>query len=166
MRRGMRHVCWLSSCLLWAGCGDFQDRLQGYPKQDTVINLDSASPNQIANALSQMTRITAVGDDWEFLDPADTCTVHVLSKNSKDRVQLDLRNAQFALHRDPHSQRYYATMQHGSTLVQDAQQQPLRLVEAGTYHDVFFAEGYLQALAQKCQQRRPLQARASSASKS
>ena len=166
MRRGMRNICVVVGCLVAAGCGDFQDRLQGYPKQDTVINLEIASPHQIADALSQMTRVAVAGDDWQFPDPADTCTVHVRSKDSKDQLQLDLRNAQFALHRDPHSQRYYATMQNGSHTVQNALQQPLRLAEASTYHDVFFAEGYLQALAQKCQQHRMLQARAATPAKS
>lgn len=166
MRLAFTHWVVLGAFLTLSGCGEVQERLQGYPKQDTVLQLETATPNQIADALSQMKRIQAIGDDWELLDPADLCTVHVLSKSGKDPLALDLRNAEFSLHRDPHSHRYYATMKHGDQVMRDAQQQPLRLVEAENYHDVFFAEGYLLALTQKCQRNRQLQARARTPSKS
>nr|WP_174862543.1 hypothetical protein [Comamonas jiangduensis] len=43
-------------------------------------------------------------------------------------------------------------MKHGATTVLGPDHAPLRLFETDTYHDVFFAEGYLQALVNKCQQ--------------
>lgn len=144
---------WLSAC------GDIHERLQGYPSQDTVLNLDTATPNQIADALSQLARISTVGDDWEFLNPEDTCTVHVIDKNADSQRPLDLRGASFSIHRDMQTQQYYTTMKHGDHVVLDPQQRPLRLFEGETYHDVFFAEGYLLALAQKCEKNRALHAK-------
>lgn len=138
----------LSSSLL--GCGDFHERFSGYPTQDTVLHLDSATSNEIADALSQLARIAVIGDDWEFFDPDDMCTVHVIDKTADRNLALDLKGAQFALLRDPTHQRYFAIMKHGDVPVLDTDQEPLRLFEADAYHDVFFAEGYLQALANKC----------------
>lgn len=147
-------------------CGDVHERMQGYPSQDTVLNLDTATPNQIADALSQLARISTVGDDWEFLDPEDTCTVHVIDKAAATQRPLDLRGARFSIHRDRQKQRYYTTMKNGNVVVQDAQQQPLRLFQGETYHDVFFAEGYLQALAQNCEKNRALHAKSKTAARS
>lgn len=139
----------LSSSLL--ACGDFHERFNGYPTQDTVVHLDKASSNEIADALSQLAHIAVIGDDWEFVDPHDRCTVHVIDKGAAHNLALDLKDAQFALLRDANHQRYYAIMKHGDVPVLGADRKPLRLFEADTYHDVFFAEGYLQALAKKCQ---------------
>jgi len=154
-------VVGVSLCL--SACGDFHERFQGYPSQDTVLNLDTATPNQIADALSQLARISTVGDDWEFLNPEDNCTVHVIDKAADSQRQLDLRGASFAIHRDMQTQQYYTTMKHGDDLVQDPQQRPLRLFEGDTYHDVFFAEGYLLALAQRCEKSRALHAQGNAA---
>ena len=144
--------------LLVSACGDIHDRMQGYPSQDTVLNLDTATPNQIADALSQLARISTVGDDWEFLDPNDTCTVHVIDKASDSKHPLDLRGARFSIHRDMQTHQYFTTMKNGELVVLDAEQKPLRLFQGDTYHDVFFAEGYLLALAQKCEKNRALHA--------
>lgn len=146
-----------TGCLI--ACGDVHERMQGYPSKDTVLNLDTATPNQIADALSQLARISTVGDDWEFLDPEDTCTVHVIDKAANSQHPLDLRGASFSIHRDMQKQHYYTTMKNGDVVVQDAQHQPLRLFQGETYHDVFFAEGYLLALAQKCEKNRALHAK-------
>lgn len=150
-----RFICLiaLSSSLL--ACSDFHERFSGYPTQDTVVHLEKASSNEIADALSQLARIAVIGDDWEFVDPNDICTVHVIDKNADHNLALDLKDAQFALLRDADNQRYYAIMKHGDVPVLDAEHNPLRLFEADTYHDVFFAEGYLQALARKCQKSLP-----------
>lgn len=136
-------------------CSDFQERLNGYPKADTVIHVESATPNEIADALSRLARITVAGDDWEFLNPDDLCTVHVVDQAAQKEWPLNLQGAQFALHRDPHTQNYYAIMKHGDEPALGADGQPLRLFETHSYHDVFFAEGYLQALAQKCAHSQP-----------
>lgn len=145
-----RIICLTALCASLLACGDFRERLSGYPTQDTVVHLDRASSNEIADALSQMAHIAVLGDDWEFMDPQDLCTVHVIDASAAQPLALDLRDAQFTLRRDAMHQRYYATMQHGDTPVLGQDQQPLRLFEGHTYHDVFFAEGYLQALARKC----------------
>ncbi|MBQ0131358.1 MAG: hypothetical protein KBT18_04050 [Comamonas sp.] len=150
----------VSSCLM--ACSDFQDRFNGYPKEDTVINVESATSNEIADALSHLSRITVAGDDWEFLDPDDLCTVHVIDQAAKQTWPLKLLGARFAVHRDSHTHHYYAIMKHGDVPALGADGQPLRLFEADTYHNVFFAEGYLQALAHKCAQSQ-LQLQASSA---
>lgn len=138
-------------CASLLACSDFQERLEGYPKNDTVINLETATSNEIADALSQLSRIAVVGDDWEFFDANDMCTVHVIDKSAGQSIPLNLNGAKFALHRDVGKLKYYAIMKHGEQPVLDAHQAPLRLFETDTYHDVFFAEGYLQALAKKCQ---------------
>lgn len=143
-------------------CSDFQDRFKGYPKEDTVINLESATSNEIADALSRLAHIAVVGDDWEFLDPDDLCTVHVIDQAANQQWPLQLRGAQFALHRDSRTQNYYAIMKHGKTPALGPAGQPLRLFETASYHDVFFAEGYLQALAEKCEFPKSLNAAASS----
>ena len=148
----MRCLCLIAAISGLLGCGDFQERLAGYPAQDTVVNVETATPNEIANALSQLARIAVLGDDWEFLDPDDACTVHVLDKSARQQLALNLRSATFDLKRDPVSKQYYATMLHASQPVLGPDQTPLRLFETDAYHDVFFAEGYLQALAKKCQQ--------------
>ena len=158
---GVIGVCWAL-----AACGEVFERMQGYPSEDTVLNLETATPNQIADALSQLARISTVGDDWEFLDPEDTCTVHIIDKAANSQRPLDLRSARFSIHRDKQSQHYYTTMTHGDDVVLDAQSQPLRLFEGATYHDVFFAEGYLLALAQKCEKNRALHAKGSDSEKS
>ena len=155
----------VSCCVMLSACGDIQDRLQGYPSQDTVLNLDTATPNQIADALSQLARISTVGDDWEFLNPQDNCTVHVFDHKAKSQRPLDLRGASFAIHRDSQTQQYYTTMKHGDLDVLDPQNQPLRLFAGDTYHDVFFAEGYLLALAQRCEKSRALHAKGGSDAK-
>lgn len=143
--------------LALTACGEIRERMQGYPSEDTVLNLDTATSNQIADALSQMSRISTVGDDWEFLNPEDPCTVHVLDKNAQSQRALNLLGASFSIHRDMQTQRYYTTMRHGVQEEQDGQQ-ALRLFEGDTYHDVFFAEGYLQALTQKCRKSHLLHA--------
>lgn len=158
MRCVLRGMGILGLCACLSACNELHERLGGYPTRDTAINLETATPNQIADALSQMARISTVGDDWEFLDPADMCTVHVIDKSGKHSRPFNLRNAEFALHRDQQSQRYYATMQHGDTVVTDNERHPLRLFEGTAYHDVFFAEGYLRALADRCERSRQLQA--------
>lgn len=132
-------------------CSDFHERFSGYPTQDTVIQLDRASSNEIADALSQMAHIAVLGDDWEFVDPHDLCTVHVIDKTATHNIALDLKHAQFALLRDADKTSYYAILKYGDAPVLDADHKPLRLFEAEAYHDVFFAEGYLQALASKCE---------------
>nr|WP_174862544.1 hypothetical protein [Comamonas jiangduensis] len=43
--------------------------MSGYPTQDTALNVETASSNEIADALSQLSRIAVLGDDWEFLTP-------------------------------------------------------------------------------------------------
>lgn len=146
-----RFICLiaLSSSLL--ACSDFHERLSGYPTQDTVIHLEQASSNEIADALNQLARIAVIGDDWEFVDPSDMCTVQVIDQSANDDLALDLKGAQFELQRDARQQSYYAIMKHGDVPVLGTDKQPLRLFEADSYHDVFFAEGYLQALAKKCQ---------------
>lgn len=141
----------IALCASLLGCSDFQERLGGYPTSDTVINLETASSNEIADALSQLARIAVIGDDWEFFDENDMCTVHVLDKSAKQSIALNLKGAKFALLRDTSSLKYYAIMKHGEEPVLDEHHAPLRLFETDTYHDVFFAEGYLQALARKCQ---------------
>ncbi|MGN1056704.1 MAG: hypothetical protein ACI4QS_08350 [Comamonas sp.] len=157
---GMRsvYVRWSAGLLLGclSGCGDFVERLGGYPKEDTVINLETATPNQIADALIQLASISTLGDDWEFVDPDDPCTVQILSQSDENNYTLDLRGARFRLQRDASSQRYYATMRHGDREILDTHQRPLRLFEAETYHAVFFAEGYLQALARQCARAQPV----------
>lgn len=135
-----------------AGCGDFLTRLNGYPETDTTINVETATPNEIADALSQLARIAVIGDDWEFLDPNDACTVHVIDKSADESYPLHLQGAAFTLQHDTASQDYYALMQHGDKLVYGQDQTPLRLFETDSYHDVFFAEGYLLALVKKCHQ--------------
>lgn len=135
-----------------AACSDFQARMSGYPTQDTALNVETASSNEIADALSQLSRIAVLGDDWEFFDPQDPCTVHVIDKSAGQNIALQLIGAEFDLKRDAHTKNYYATMKHGATTVLGPDQAPLRLFETDTYHDVFFAEGYLQALVNKCQQ--------------
>lgn len=158
MRPLIRLFCLTALCSSLSACSDLQERLGGYPKEDTVLNLETASSNEIADALSQLSRIAVVGDDWEFLDPHDMCTVHVIDNAAKQILPLRLQGAQFALHRDAVSHKYYAVIQHSGQTVLDHKQQPLRLFEADSYHDVFFAEGYLQELAKKCQQNRTLKA--------
>ena len=150
----------ISASLL--ACSDFRERWSGYPTQDTVINLETSSPSMLAQALSQLTHMALLGERWEFTDPHDACTVHVINSHNHTRTALDLQGAHFSLQRDAATQQYFAVMQpapsaqpntddhsvfdHGSATP------PLRLFKAETYHDVFFAEGYLQALARKCQQ--------------
>ena len=136
-------------------CNDFQDRLSGYPKEDTVINVESATSHEIADALSQLSHVAVAGDDWEFLDPNDLCTVHVVDQGAKQAWPLQLLGARFALHRDSRTQDYYAIMKHGDVPALGPDGQPLRLFETHSYHHVFFAEGYLQALAHKCAHSQP-----------
>lgn len=146
-----RFICLIALSASLLACGDFHERFAGYPTQDTVIHLDTASSNEIADALSQLAHIAVIGDDWEFLDAHDMCTVHVIDQSASHNMALDLKGAQFSLLRDASHQRYYAIMKHGDAPLLGADSQPLRLFEADTYHDVFFAEGYLQALAKRCQ---------------
>lgn len=158
MRPVIRLLCLTALSWSLCACSELQERFSGYPKEDTVLNLETASSNEIADALSQLSRIAVVGDDWEFLDPHDMCTVHVIDNAANQSLPLQLQGAQFALHRDAISHKYYAVIQHGQQTVLNHQQQPLRLFEANSYHDVFFAEGYLQELAKKCQHSRTLKA--------
>lgn len=152
-----RFICLIALCSSLLACGEFHERLDGYPTQDTVIHLDTATPNEIADALSQLAHLSVLGEDWEFVNPHDMCTVHVIGPSGSDELALQLKGAQFDLRRDAHHQRYYAIMLHDGVPVLDANHQPLRLFEADTYHDVFFAEGYLQALAKQCEKSQRMQ---------
>lgn len=148
----IRYLPLLTLVFALAGCGDFLTRLNGYPETDTSINVETATPNEIADALSQLAHIAVIGDDWEFLDPNDACTVHVIDKSADESYPLHLQGATFTLQHDKASKNYYALMHRGGQLVYGHDQKPLRLFETDSYHDVFFAEGYLLALAKKCQQ--------------
>ena len=139
----MRFIFLLTLAAGLVGCGDFQARMSGYPTQDTALNLETASSNDIADALSQLSRIAVIGDDWEFFDPQDACTVHVIDKSAQANIPLNLIGAEFDLQRDAHTKNYFATMKHGTSTVLGPDQAPLRLFETSAYHDVFFAEGYL-----------------------
>ena len=148
----IRSFLYIALAFSLAGCGDFHERMGGYPKADTTINLDTASPNEIADALSQLARIAVIGDDWEFTNPDDPCTVEVIDQSADRNYQLHLQGATFDLQRDANSNNYYAIMKHGDVVFAAHDGQALRLFETDSYHDVFFAEGYLLALAKKCQE--------------
>lgn len=148
----MRLICLVALSASLLACSDFHKNFPGYPTQDTVINLETATSNEIADALSQLSHIAVIGDDWEFFDPDDACTVHVIDQSKAHTATIHLQGAQFAMRRDAVTKSYYATMQHAGVPVLNADQAPMRLFETDAYHDVFFAEGYLLALTRNCHQ--------------
>jgi len=149
----------IKSPLLWSAlalatltaCSDFRERLtDGYPTQDTVIDKDTATPNQLADALNQIARLSLIGDDWEFEDERDHCRVSVKEGDTRHERQLNLRDADFAIQRDKASGKYYAVLRNREQVHLDHDGTPLRLFETDSYHGLSIAEGYLMALAQKC----------------
>ena len=141
----------MALCIGLGACSEFRDRMDGYPTEDQVLDLHTASSNDIADALNQIADLALLGDDWEFEDPHDACTVRVVAADAAQEHTLNLRGARFAITRDHADAPYYATLHHGDHPVRDAQGQPLRLFETSSYPTVFFAEGYLRALAQRCE---------------
>lgn len=132
-------------------CSDFRERVsEGYPTSDTVIDTATATPNQLADALNQIARLSLIGDDWEFEDESNRCTVTVMEGDTRLERRLSLRNASFAIQRDKASGKYYATLKNNGQVRLDHDGTPLRLFETDSYHGLSIAESYLMALAQKC----------------
>lgn len=132
-------------------CSDLRERMSdGYPTQDTVIDRETATPNQLADALNQIARLSLIGDDWEFEDEHDRCTVSVKEGDTRHERRLSLRDASFAIQRDKSSGKYYAVLRNREQVHLDHDGTALRLFETDSYQGVFIAEGYLMALAQKC----------------
>lgn len=132
-------------------CSDFRERLaDGYPTEDVVIDTDAATPNQLADALHQIARLSLIGDDWEFEDQRDHCTVTVKEGDTRTERRLSLGDASFAIQRDKASGKYYAVLGNRGRLHLDHDGTALRLFETDSYHGLSIAESYLMALAQKC----------------
>jgi len=145
--------------LLWSAlalttltaCSDFRERVSdGYPTKDVVIDKDRATPNQLADALNQIARLSLLGDDWEFEDESNRCSVTVLEGDTRLERRLSLKNATFEIQRDKASGKYYAVLRNRDQLRLDHDGTALRLFETDSYHGLSIAEGYLMALAQKC----------------
>lgn len=144
-------LCGALAIAALTGCSDFRERLtDGYPTADTVIDPATATPNQLADALNQIARLSLIGDDWEFEDASDRCTVTVMEGDTRLERRLSLRNASFAIQRDKESGKYYATLKNNGQVRLDHDGSPLRLFETDSYHGLSIAESYLMALAQKC----------------
>lgn len=132
-------------------CSDFRERVsEGYPTADTVIDTATATPNQLADALNQIARLSLIGDDWEFEDESNRCTVTVMEGDTRLERRLSLKSASFAIQRDKDSGKYYATLKNDGQVRLDHDGSPLRLFETDSYHGLSIAESYLMALAQKC----------------
>lgn len=134
-----------------AACSDFRERLtDGYPTKDVVIDKDTATPNQLADALNQIARLSLIGDDWEFKDERDHCSVTVIEGDTRSKRRLSLKDATFAIERDKASGKYYAVLSNRGRVHLEHDGTALRLFETDSYHGLSIAEGYLMALAQKC----------------
>ena len=132
-------------------CSDFRERVSdGYPTNDVVIDKDSATPNQLADALNQIARLSLIGDDWEFEDESNRCSVTVMEGDTRLERRMSLKNASFEIKRDKASGKYYAILSNRDKVRLDHDGTPLRLFETDSYHGLSIAESYLMALAQKC----------------
>lgn len=144
-------LCGAMALAALTACSDFRERLtDGYPTNDVVIDKDTATPNQLADALNQIARLSLLGDDWEFEDASDRCTVTVLEGDTLLERRLSLKQARFEIQRDKGSGKYYAILRNRDQVQLDHDATPLRLFETDSYHGLSIAEGYLMALAQKC----------------
>jgi hypothetical protein len=140
----------LASCTLTA-CSEFRERLvDGYPTEDVVIDKDKATPNELADALNQIAKLSLIGDDWEFENEDDRCTITVVEGDTRNARTLSLKDATFSIRRDKHSGKYYATISNRDRVRLDHDGSALRLFETDSYHGLSIAESYLMALAQKC----------------
>lgn len=134
-----------------AACSDFRERVvSGYPTADVVIDTRTASPNQLADALNQIAKLSLIGDDWEFENEKDRCTITVVEGDTRHARTLSLKEAAFAIRRDKDSGKYYATLKNSGQVRLDHDGSALRLFETDSYHGLSIAESYLMALAQKC----------------
>lgn len=132
-------------------CSDFRERVvSGYPTDDVVIDTRTASPNQLADALNQIAKLSLIGDDWEFENEKDRCTITVVEGDTRQSRLLGLKDATFAIRRDKDSGKYYATLKNNGQVRLDHDGSALRLFETDSYHGLSIAESYLMALAHKC----------------
>ncbi len=144
-------LCGAAALAALSACSEFRERLtEGYPTEDVVIDKDRASPNQLADALNQIARLSLIGDDWEFEDERDRCTVTVIEGDTRHARRLSLKDASFEIRRDRDSGKYYAVLKNREQVRLDHDAMPLRLFETDSYHGLSIAESYLMALAQKC----------------
>lgn len=132
-------------------CSDLRERLsKGYPRQDVAIDQETATPNQLADALNQIARLSLLGDDWEFEDEHDRCTMTVIEGDTDNERRLSLQEAQFAIRRDLATGKYYAVLSHRGQAQLDHDGTALRLFETDAYHGLSIAQSYLMALAGRC----------------
>lgn len=144
-------LCGAAALAALSACSEFRERLtEGYPTADVVIDTATATPNQLADALNQIARLSLLGDDWEFEDESNRCTVTVMEGDTRLERRLSLRQATFEIRRDKASGKYYAVLKNNDQLRLDRDGTPLRLFETDSYHGLSIAESYLTALAQKC----------------
>lgn len=132
-------------------CSELRERLvDGYPTEDAVIDIQSASPNRLADGLNQIAKLSLIGDDWEFENENDRCTITVVEGDTRHARTLSLKEASFAIRRDKAGGKYYATLQNRDRMHLDHDGSALRLFETDSFHGLSIAESYLMALAQKC----------------
>lgn len=132
-------------------CSDFRERVvSGYPTDDVVIDTRTASPNQLADALNQIAKLSLIGDDWEFENEKDRCTITVVEGDTRQSRTLSLKDATFTIRRDKDSGKYYATLKNSGQVRLERDGSALRLFETDSYHGLSIAESYLMALAHKC----------------
>lgn len=132
-------------------CSEFRERLvDGYPTEDVVIDTRTASPNELADALNQIAKLSLIGDDWEFENEKDRCTITVVEGDTRHARTLSLKEATFTIRRDKDSGKYYATLKNSGQVRLEHDGSALRLFETDSYHGLSIAESYLMALAHKC----------------
>ncbi len=120
------------------------------PGYGAVADKDTTTPNQLADRLSQIARLSLIGDDWVFEDESNRCTITILGGDTRLERRLSLRQATFAIRRDKDSGKYYAVLKNRGQVRLDHDGSDLRLFETDSYHGLSIAQSHLLALAQKC----------------
>lgn len=154
-------LCAALALVALSACADLRQRLasgdlapgyltSAYPDHGVVADKDTTTPNQLADRLSQIARLSLIGDDWVFEDESDRCTITVMGGDTRLERRLSLRQATFAIRRDQHNGNYYAVLKNRGQLRLDHDGSALRLFETDSYHGLSIAQSHLLALAQKC----------------
>lgn len=142
--------CLACGSFTMTACSDFRERLHGYPKEDIVVDKEKASSNELADALNRISRMSVIGDDWEFEDENDKCNLTVVEGDTERVRNISLLNSEFEIKMDKGDGKYFAIIKNNKNPVLDNEGNELRLLDTDSYHSLSIAEGYLIALAEKC----------------
>lgn len=157
----LRAALALTALSALTGCADLRQRLasgslsSGYltpadPGYGAVAGKDTTTPNQLADMLSQIARLSLIGGDWVFEDESNRCTITIMGGDTRLERRLSLRQATFAIRRDKDSGKYYAVLKNRGQVRLDHDGSDLRLFETDSYHGLSVAQSHLLALVQKC----------------